>query len=520
MLTRLKINGFKNLVDVDVRFGPFTCIAGSNGVGKSNLFDAIGFLSALAEMPLIEAAKSIRDGKTLDVANLFHRVGSRRDATMSFMAEMIIPASGADDLGQAAEASITFLRYSLELGLQQSGGSVSYGGLALRKESLDHININDATRSLLFPHSKGWRDSTVKGRRTVPFISTEDSSSGTDGADTVIQLHQDRGKSGGRPAGFRATTLPRTVLSSVNAAENRTAVLARREMQSWRRLQLEPAALREPDTYTPVSRLGSNGSHLAATLYHLAHGGAAPPGMASKRSEGPDSSAVYARVANRLAGLIEDVREVGVDDDPQRELWTLFALGNDGTKHPARALSDGTLRFLALAIIDLDPGAQGVICLEEPENGIHPARIPAMLRLLKDIAVDTNEPIGPDNPLRQVIINTHSPSVVSEVDDDSLIVAKLGEMVRNGERFPSVRFVALSDTWRTTKGDEPADEVPKGDILVYLEGPRPTLESDSEDESPLPENGHPTRTRSPRIRHRVRDRDDLQRLLDFGDDSP
>jgi hypothetical protein len=28
MLTRLKVNGFQNLVDVDVRFGPFNCIAG------------------------------------------------------------------------------------------------------------------------------------------------------------------------------------------------------------------------------------------------------------------------------------------------------------------------------------------------------------------------------------------------------------------------------------------------------------------------------------------------------------
>lgn len=43
MLTRLKVSGFKNLVDVDVHFGPFTCIAGANGVGKSNLFDAILF---------------------------------------------------------------------------------------------------------------------------------------------------------------------------------------------------------------------------------------------------------------------------------------------------------------------------------------------------------------------------------------------------------------------------------------------------------------------------------------------
>ena len=58
MLTRLKVSGFKNLVDVDIRFGPFTCVAGPNGVGKSNLFDAIRFLSAIsADQPLIEAAE-------------------------------------------------------------------------------------------------------------------------------------------------------------------------------------------------------------------------------------------------------------------------------------------------------------------------------------------------------------------------------------------------------------------------------------------------------------------------------
>ena len=60
MLTRLQIKGFKNLVDVDVRFGPFTCVAGCNGVGKSNLFDAICFLGSLARMPLLEAAQSVR----------------------------------------------------------------------------------------------------------------------------------------------------------------------------------------------------------------------------------------------------------------------------------------------------------------------------------------------------------------------------------------------------------------------------------------------------------------------------
>jgi len=89
-------------------------------------------------------------------------------------------------------------------------------------------------------------------------------------------------------------------------------------------------------------------------------------------------------------------------------LLTLNVTGGDGTVHPARALSDGTLRFLALTLLELDPEATGLLCLEEPENGIYPDRIPAMLRLLRDIATDTEEPLGDDNPLRQVIINTHS----------------------------------------------------------------------------------------------------------------
>lgn len=78
MLTRLKVSGFKNLVDIDVRFGAFTCIAGVNGVGKSNLFDAIRFLSLLAQCPLTEAALKVRNGSTTaDIRSLLHYDGDR-----------------------------------------------------------------------------------------------------------------------------------------------------------------------------------------------------------------------------------------------------------------------------------------------------------------------------------------------------------------------------------------------------------------------------------------------------------
>jgi predicted ATPase len=482
MLTRLKVSGFKNLVDVDVRFGPFTCVAGANGVGKSNLFDAIRFLSAIADRPLIDAALSVRDeaGQTADVRSLFHRIGDDYVKEMSFEAEMIVPREGVDDLGQKAKASITFLRYSVTLAYRTNDGLRSLGSLELLKEELVHINLGDANKHLLFPHKPIWRKSAVQGKRTSPFISTGYNKE----ENRVIELHQDGGP--GRTLSLLAVNLPRTVLSTANAAENPTALLARREMQSWRLLQLEPSSLRQPDEFMAPTKLGSDGSHLAATLYHLAQ--LSKTLQKDGASDDEAAAQVYGQVASRLAELIDDIYEVWVDRDDRRQLLTVQVTDRYGTSHPARALSDGTLRFLALAVLELEPGAQGLLCLEEPENGIHPKRIPAILSLLRDIATDVNEQLSPDNPLRQVIINTHSPSVVSQVVDDSLLVAELKETVLSGQRFKRVCFSCLPDTWRQ-KAPEGVSIVPLGDLLAYLNPVAPKeleqdeLTKDSEQES-------------------------------------
>lgn len=503
MLTHLKVSGFKNLVDVDVYFGPFTCVAGANGVGKSNLFDAIIFLSALADFPLAEAALSIRDeeGKTSDIRSIFHRVGDEYSDEMSFEAEMIVPEEAIDDLGQKAKASITFLRYAISLAYRSGEHSSQPGTLELIKEELEHVNLGDATKHLFFQHSVDWRRSALKGRRTSPFISTEEE----DGK-RIIKLHQDRGSikdgggGGGRTLSRLAKTLPRTVLSASNAAESRTALVARREMQSWRLLQLEPSALRKPDPFTAPTRLGSDGSHLAATINHLAR---------IKYPDGSNEGDVYAKIANRLAELIDDVYEVWIDRDERRELFNLYVKDRDGTSYPAKALSDGTLRFLALTVIELDPSAQGILCLEEPENGIHPERIPAVLRLLQDIATDVDEPIGPDNPLRQVIVNTHSPAVVGEVPDDSLLIAELKEKIQDGKRFKRVCFSGLRTTWRE---NIPNNEnfCSRGQLAAYLNPSR-----SGGDSIKIIELEYDYRNKARRKLRRIVDREDMQILLPF-----
>ncbi len=479
MLTRLKVNGFKNLVDVDVSFGPFTCIAGANDVGKSNLFDAISFLGALADRPLLEAAQTLRseaDG-FVDVQSLFHQAGSRTVQEMTFEAEMLIPWAGTDELGQEAEADATLLRYRLTLGADG-------GGLAVRREELEALSPKEADRLLAFPHSASWRRSAVLERaRQVRFIST------TTMAGTVqVRLRQTRG----RPLLHQAGKLTATSLSSATAAVNPTAALTRREMRSWRVLQLEPSALRSPDAFGAPARIAANGAHLPATLARLA--GLVPPGdrEASElhRLEAR-REALYAEIANRLGGLVEGLREVRVDLDERRGSLALKVVDRDGTERDARSLSDGTLRFLALAILACDSEAGGVLCVEEPENGIHPERVSALLSLLQELAADPGEAVSGDNPLRQVLINTHSPVVAAQVPEDSLLVAIPQSLHREGQRFMAPGFYGLPGSWRTLARGIPS--IPLGVVLSYLQ----PADSRTHDERP----------------RRVIDREDVQAWL-------
>ena len=188
MLTRLKVNGFKNLVDVDVRFGPFTCIAGVNGSGKSNLFDAIRFLALLAEKPLLEAAREVvrgSGGRSADIRSLFHRVGDEYAQGMSFEADMIVPSKGIDDLGQRVRADATFVRYGLKLIYQPlvtiQTVTVPEGiplpptpQMQIADEHLVSLSAVEASDRLRFARPPEWFESAVSGEEGEQVIRLQD----------------------------------------------------------------------------------------------------------------------------------------------------------------------------------------------------------------------------------------------------------------------------------------------------------------------------------------------------------
>jgi len=467
MISKIRIKGFKSLLDTELYFGPFTCIAGANAVGKSNLFDAIIFLSNLADHTILHAAKSIRseNQKHSDIKDLFYKSHADYLEKMSFEVDMLVPQAGKDDLGQKAEAKITSLRYVLELRLNKS--SVDTEPIEIVREDLLPVTLGEARKNIFFENSKDWISSVLKGRRSTknPFISTQGN---------IIKLHSDskEKKRGGRTTEFIADKMPRTLLSTVTA-ESPTAFLARLEMRNWMMLQLEPSALRQPNLIYEVknAEITASGHHLPATLYRL-------------RAELNERD-IYQEITNKLKELVNDVDEIIIDKDDKRDLLTLQLKFKGGLVLPAQSLSDGTLRFLSLAVIEKDNKSTGLICLEEPENGINPKKVQAMVELLKGMAVDTTCPVDEDNPLRQIIINTHSPIVVSAVPDESLYLAKNKEIFAKqfNRKVKITSFSALKETWKTK--NSLVKETTLGEIDAYLDKDRLLYKTATENESKI-----------------------------------
>ncbi|WP_400194246.1 AAA family ATPase [Hymenobacter sp. B81] len=74
-------------------------------------------------------------------------------------------------------------------------------------------------------------------------------------------------------------------------------------------------------------------------------------------------------------------------------------------------LSDGSLRFICLATLLLQPELPSVVLLDEPELGLHPTAIEALARLLKQAAARTT-----------VIVSTQSVNLVSSFAPEDVVV--------------------------------------------------------------------------------------------------
>jgi hypothetical protein len=150
--------------------------------------------------------------------------------------------------------------------------------------------------------------------------------------------------------------------------------------------------------------------------------------------------------AERLADIVDWLSELcaptldGISFDVTKLKEVMFFLDEGNTKVSARSVSDGTLRFLGLVTALLTAEKGSLIVLEEPDVGLHPARIHLLARLMEQVTQGRDV---------QVVATTHSPTLLAHLSAESLAnVVALGrndegctvcERIGNLEHFSTLR---------------------------------------------------------------------------------
>ncbi len=193
-------------------------------------------------------------------------------------------------------------------------------------------------------------------------------------------------------------------------------------MIHWRFLQLNPPTVRLPGEKQESDVLRPNGSNLAAVL-----------GRMSKENAGTLDA-----VLRDLSGFIPDLKNISIKPVVGREESAIEIESKEGLRFSSRVLSDGTLRLLALVTLKNDPQHHGLLCFEEPENGVQPQRLKQIVDILLSLSTRLSG-VPPDHNLRQVLINTHSPGILASVPADSLFYVGM----RNEEKGRATHIVPV-----------------------------------------------------------------------------
>jgi predicted ATPase len=399
MLTRIEIDGFKTFEGFALDLQPFSAIVGPNASGKSNLFDAIRFLALLAQHDVRTAMQGVRG----QPEELFRRTEDGLADRMSFAVEVLLDAEGRDGFGTTFALNAQRLRYEIELKLEL-GPTGQAQNVVVSFESCTAIPKIDERTARFAAANLSY------SRRKTPFIETQHDAHGY----KAFVVRQDGltsdGKTSkrGNPLRIPATEASRTALSTITTAEFRHLHALRSLFASTRFLEINPHAARRPSDRLEEKSLRSDASNLAAVLARL---------QDETRTEDRPNG-VIADISIDLSSLIPNVRTVEVFNETHAKEYSFDVVMSDRLQFSARVISDGTLRLLALLAILDDPKRRGILCFEEPENGVHEGRIPVLIDLLRAAGSQSD-----DGPLFQVLVNTHSPAVMAALHDAEIIAA-------------------------------------------------------------------------------------------------
>lgn len=364
-LSELRLVAFKSVRDAQVPLGPLTLIVGRNGSGKSNIFDALAVLSSLATgLSLRDALDGGREGPVV-------RGGSEGCAPL-----------GTNAFAIGCVAIVDGVTVNLDLEIQTSPT------LQIRSERLWALRTQGPKRGEPLEFLKSEPLNQYSADITARWESAKP------GVNPPVIMRADQ----------LLTTQVATRVPATSQAGRRVHDIARGMVEAISGIFLLDPVPHQMREYVPVrdSRLRRNADNLSAAIGRLAADervGGTLLAMTQSLSEAQVSQ--LATVSSDLGDVMLTISE---------------RIGGVTQQVPARLMSDGTLRFLAIVSALLDspnsktPSAQEserVLAVEELENGLHPSQAKLLLSLLKESSAQRGV---------RTIATTHSPAILNALE--------------------------------------------------------------------------------------------------------
>lgn len=384
MIRRIQALNYRCLRYVDVRFeGSFHILVGPNASGKSTLLDVIGFLGDLIRDGF-DAAVNRRTRNFQDL--VWDR--PRKNPGFEVAVEFDIPEALEDKLPE--EEDYRIFRYEVAIGEGNDGlGIASEGGFLVRSRwptiPEEHPSFDEDPFSLTrkFPSARPSPKSILTNADDYDYRPVLRKSE--KGTDTFNTETSQRYSYLGGPELSIAFGPRRSTLKNLPEDPEKfpVATHVKRVLElGVQKLFLDSRRLRRASS--PNSRrLGfvPDGSNLPWAIQRLG-------------KIDPERNSEWLEHVGTALREIEDIRVVEREDDRHAYLMLRYATG---VEVPSWAVSDGTLRLLALTLAAYLPEKDKIYLLEEPENGIHPMAVETIYQSLSSV-YDS-----------QVLVATHSP---------------------------------------------------------------------------------------------------------------
>lgn len=349
MIHTLAVHGYRSLRDVVCPIGPLTVIRGPNGSGKSNLYQAFRLLADMAQGRLISSFARL--------GGMASVLWAGPEIVTAAMKSGRVPVQGQARRQRPHSVMVGFaaddVSYLMDLGQPSSGGTLFVRDPQITREVVwtgpiyrpGSVQVSRAGSGVKYREGRSWRTDATS-------LTARDS----------------------------------ILTQATNPVNDSMVGLVRRHVMSWRfydSFRTDPMSpIRSPHIGSWSPALDHDGTNFVSALQTVLESGWGPV------------------LCDLIADTFPDVSlSVESDDDG----WFHVVWRQHGLLRPLSAaqLSDGTLRFLLLAVALLAPSVPELVVLNEPEASLHPDVIDALGRLIVTAAGRT-----------QVVVVTHSDALV------------------------------------------------------------------------------------------------------------